>query len=204
MKLAYSPSSPWVRRVAVVVSELGLDDQVERISVANQKTDSDYAKINPLMKVPALILDDGSVLIDSLAICEFLDQLHGEGRLFWPPGESRVRRMQILVLANGLQESATQITGERDRRPEALRWPQFIDKLLFKFTNGLNCIEKNVDEWTGPVDYAQIAVAVLCAHMDFRLADLLDWRDGHPGLAAWFEEFAARSSMKGSDFSVRI
>lgn len=203
MKLAYSPSSPWVRRVAVAVSELGLDDQVDRISVDNQSADSDYANINPLMKVPALILDEGGVLIDSLAISEYLDRLQGEGRLFWPPGERRVRRLQVLVLANGLQEAATQITGERVRRPEPLRWPQFIDKLLVKFTNGLNYLEKNVDEPAGQVDYAQIAVAVLCAHMDFRLADLLDWRDGHPGLAAWFENFAARSSMKGSEFSVR-
>jgi glutathione S-transferase len=203
MQLAYSSSSPWVRRVAVTVTELGLDDGVERIAVDNSSFDSDYVRINPLMKVPALILDDGEVLIDSFAIAEYLGSLQNRPVLFPPAGEARRRHLQILVLINGIQESATQITGERVRRPEALRWPDFIDKLTFKIVHGLDRLEQQADALEGRVSYITIAAGVLLGFLDFRLPDLIDWRKAHPRLASFYAEFSARPSMTGSEYRLR-
>lgn len=202
MKLAYSTSSPWVRRVAVSVTELGLDDQVERVRVDNKNTDSAYAAVNPLLKVPSLWRDDGSVLIDSMAICEYLDGISDQVALFPAPGAERIEMLQQLVLVNGMQESVTQITGERLRRPAELRWDDFIEKLLFKVNNGFDRLEQESDFLKKPVNYAIISTAVLCASTDFRIGDLCDWRAGHPKIAAWFAGFEQRPSMTGSVFSV--
>ena len=197
MKLAYTPTSPYVRRVAVTVTELGLDDRVERITVDFRNDDSNYAEINPLMKVPSLILDDGRALIDSTAICEYLDTLHDGPRLFLPAGAERMRVMQLQVLVNGIQEAGTTSTGERVRRPEHLRWPDYLARQLGKIARGLDRLETMVDQLEGPLNYAHICTGVLCGWCDFRLADT-GWRDGRPGLAAWYDEFAERPSMQGS------
>lgn len=197
MKLAYTPTSPYVRRVAVTVTELGLDHRVERITVDFRNDDSDYAEINPLMKVPSLILDDGQALIDSTAIAEYLDMLHDGPGLFLPAGEARVRVMQLQVLVNGIQEAGTNSTGERVRRPEHLRWPDYLDKQFGKIARGLDRLETMLDRLEGPLNYAHICTGVLCGWCDFRLADT-GWRDRRPGLAAWYDEFAKRPSMQGS------
>ncbi len=197
MKLAYTPTSPYVRRVAVTVTELGLDDRVERITVDFRNDDSNYAEINPLMKVPSLILDDGRALIDSTAICEYLDTLHDGPRLFLPAGAERMRVMQLQVLVNGIQEAGTTSTGERVRRPEHLRWPDYLARQLGKVARGLDRLETMLERLEGPLNYAHICTGVLCGWCDFRLADT-GWRDGRPGLAAWYDEFAKRPSMQGS------
>lgn len=197
MKLAYTPTSPYVRRVAVTVTELGLDHRVERITVDFRNDDSDYAQINPLMKVPSLILDDGQALIDSTAIAEYLDMLQDGPGLFLPAGEERVRVMQLQVLVNGIQEAGTTSTGERVRRPEHLRWPDYLDKQFGKIARGLDRLETMLDRLEGPLNYAHICTGVLCGWCDFRLADT-GWRDRRPGLAAWYDEFAKRPSMQGS------
>ncbi len=195
MKFTYNSTSPYVRRVAVTVIELGLEDRVERITVDNKTDGSDYGKINPLMKVPSLILDDGRALIDSTAICEYFDMLHNGPKLFPPAGDQRVKAMQLQVLVNGIQEAGTTATGERVRRPEHLRWPQYLDNQLGKVSRGLDRLETMVDLLGGPLDYAQLCTGVLCGWCDFRLPDT-GWRDGRPGLAGWFEAFSQRRSMQ--------
>ena len=87
MKLAHTPSSTWVRRVLVAAAELGLDDRIEPVAMNYRDEAGEYAGINPLLKVPSLILDDGTVLIDSTAISEYLDMLHDGPKLFPPAGE---------------------------------------------------------------------------------------------------------------------
>ncbi|MEE8334641.1 MAG: glutathione S-transferase family protein [Alphaproteobacteria bacterium] len=200
MQLAYSTTSPYVRRVAVTVTELGLDGRVERISVDNRDQDGDYASINPLLKVPSMILDDGTALIDSTAIAEFLDMQHDGPKLFSPPGEGRVERMQLQVLVNGMQEASTTATGEMIRRPESLRWDEFLDITLNKVRRGFGRLDHWIELIDRPIDYAVICVGVLCAHVDFRLGHIIDWRAGHPRLADWYAGFAQRPSMQETAF----
>lgn len=200
MKLAYTTTSPYVRRVAVTVTELDLDGRVERISVDNRDQDGDYAGINPLLKVPSMILDDGAALIDSTAIAEFLDMQHAGPKLFPPPGEGRVERMQLQMLVNGMQEASTTATGEMIRRPASLRWDAFLETTLNKVRRGFDRLEQWIDLIDRPIDYAVICVGVLCAHVDFRLDRVIDWRAGHPRLADWYERFAQRESMRETAF----
>lgn len=197
MQFTYTTTSPYVRRVAVTIIELGLSERIERITVDYHNEGSDYEAINPLMKVPSLILDDGRVLIDSTAICEYLDMGHDGPSLFAPAGDERVRDMQLQVLVNGIQEAGTTATGERVRRPEHLRWPEYLDKQLGKVSRGLDRLETMADRLPPPgrtLRYVDICTGVLCGWCDFRLADT-GWRDRRPGLAAWYETFSRRKSM---------
>ena len=89
MKLRFSPTSPYVRKVTVMAHEAGLDHRFELVATNVWDTASDIGADNPLGKVPALILDDGTVLFDSPVICEYLDGLHDGEKLFPPPGPQR-------------------------------------------------------------------------------------------------------------------
>ena len=200
MQLAYTSTSPYVRRVAVTVTELGIDDRVERIRVDNRDEAGAYARINPLLKVPSMILDDGSALIDSTAIAEFLDTRFGDGALFAPPGEERVERMQLQVLVNGMQEASTALTGELIRRPGPLRWQAFVDRTLAKARRGFARLEEMIARIDRPIDYAVLCTGVMCAHYDFRIPHVIDWRAEHPRLAGWYARFAQRPSMRNSEF----
>jgi len=85
MKLTYAPTSPYARKVRIAAIELGLIDKIAFVptSVSPGKFNEDYSQtINPLRKLPALILDDGSTIVDSFVIAEYLDDLAGGGKLF--------------------------------------------------------------------------------------------------------------------------
>src|ERR1700682_750917 len=89
MKLTFSPSSPFARKVRIAAIELGLIDKIEFVptTVAPGRPDEEYSKIYPLKKLPALILDNGDVIVDSYVIVEYLDTLAGGGKIVPTSGE---------------------------------------------------------------------------------------------------------------------
>ena len=106
MKLRSSPTSPYVRKVLVTLAETGQQDRVEAISTNPWDPATDLPRFNPLGKVPALILDDGVVLVDSPVICEYLDSLHDGDRLFPAAGPARWRVLRQQALADGILDAA--------------------------------------------------------------------------------------------------
>src|ERR1700748_3318641 len=84
VKLLWSSRSPFVRKVVVVAHELGIADRIalERVNVTAKETNAEVMRFNPLNKIPTLLLDDGTVMIDSPVIAEFLDETYGKGELF--------------------------------------------------------------------------------------------------------------------------
>src|SRR6202041_4025060 len=101
MKLHWSPRSPFVRKVMVVVHELGLADRVicVRTVAASTRPHAVLMQDNPLSKIPTLVLDDGTVIYDSPVICEYLDALDGGPKLF--PAEARARLLALRRQALG-------------------------------------------------------------------------------------------------------
>src|SRR6202023_3970222 len=91
MKLTFSPASPFARKVRIDAIELGLIDKIEFMptTVVPGQPNDEYLHINPLKKLPALILDDGDVIIDSYVIVEYLDELAGGGKLIPAYGANR-------------------------------------------------------------------------------------------------------------------
>lgn len=194
MKLRFSPTSPYVRKVVVTAMERGLDGQIERIPTNTRDPQSGLSGDNPLGKVPCLILDNGERLFDSPVICAYLDSLAEGEPLIPATGEARWRALRQEALADGIQDAALLRMGEAMRRPEQYRWPAFIEAQRKKVVRALDTLELEVDQLNGPLTLGQIAVGCALGYLDLRFAED-DWRSGRPKLAAWYEDFVARPSM---------
>ncbi len=193
MKLRYSPTSPYVRKVTVTLVETGLNDRVERIPTDVWNPDTDIAKDNPLGKIPTLIVDDGGVLYDSPVICEYLDSLHDGDKLFPASGETRWRALRLQALGDGMTDAGIARFLE-NRRPEELQFDKWIERQTAVVLRVMDTLESGMDELSSGFGIGQISVACSIGWLDFRLLDL-DWRGERPALADWFEEISDRPSM---------
>ena len=123
MKLFYSPTSPYVRKVMVTAMEKGLDGQIEKInaSVSPIAPNKEVAAQNPLMKVPCLITDDGQSLFDSAVISAYIDQLKAP-HLTPADTKARFEALTLEALADGMLDAGLLMRYETFMRPENLRW----------------------------------------------------------------------------------
>jgi glutathione S-transferase len=195
MKLYYSPASPFVRKVLVCAYERGLDGRIEQVAtkVVPSEPNREYARVTPLMKLPALQCEDGLVLFDSVVICEYLDSLSNAPRLFPPEGPARWRALRMHALADGILDAAVLGRYETAVRPAELRWDAWLLGQLAKVDQALDFLEANLREVEG-LDIGAVAVGCALGYLDFRYADR-HWRDGRPNLAAWFEPMSRRPSF---------
>ena len=193
MKLRYSPLSPFVRKVTVMLIETGLEDKVERIPTDVWDPETDIAKDNPLGKIPTLITDDGKALYDSPVICEYLDGLHDGDKLFPASGQTRWRALGLQALGDGLSEAGV-LSLLETRRPEEVRYEKWMARQTATVFRAMDALESEVDGLEGPLSIGQVAVGCSVGWLDFRFPDL-GWRQDRPGLAEWFEGFSERPSM---------
>ena len=194
MKLLWSSRSPFVRKVVVVAHELGIADRIllDRVNVTGKETNAEVMRLNPLNKIPTLVLDDGSIMIDSPVIAEYLDETYGKGELFPRDGANRWQVRRLHALGDGIMNYNISRLGEKGRGEQAS--PEFMAAWLAKTTAALDALEQEPDR-LAPLTLGSIAVAVALAHLDVRFADDA-WRNGRPKLAAWYAAFARRSSMQ--------
>ncbi len=188
MKLRYSPTSPFVRKVVVLAMELGIDKKIEL--QRTNTTDPDLSTQNPLGKVPSLLLDDGSSLYDSPVICAYLDSANK----FHPGGPARWTAARRQALADGIMDAGVLGRGEF-LRPAGEKSEKFIALQKTKMSNAMNALEKEADSFGDGIDIGLIAVAAALGYMDFRYASD-NWRASRPKLARWYERFAQRPSMQ--------
>lgn len=194
MKLHWSPRSPFVRKVMVAAHELGLADRITtvRTVVAMAKPALELLPENPLGKIPTLVLEDGTILYDSLVIMEYFDSLAGGGRLLPPAGPARFTELRRHALANGLLDLLILWRSERDK-PHPL--PALLDAFAVKADSALGAIDAEIGAIAAtPPGIAQITFAIAGDYLDFRFADL-GWRDRAPRFAAWQAGFRERPSM---------
>lgn len=197
MRLRFSPTSPYTRKVTVAAIELGLDDRIERIGTNPWDPESDLGSDNPLGKVPALLLDDGMVLFDSPVICEYLDSLHDGHKLFPAPGPARWAALRLQALADGILDAAVLRLIENMRRPEEFRWPAWERRQRAAVGRALDRLEVERGGMDGDPTVAEIAIGCALGYLDFRFPDE-DWRDERPKIAAWYEDWAQRPSMQAT------
>jgi glutathione S-transferase len=198
MKLLYSPASPYARKVLVLAHETGQAGAitVEAATPSPTAGAPDIARHNPLGKVPALILDDGTCLYDSRVICEYLDARSQGARLF-PAGEARWDALVRQALADGLLDAALSARYERVLRPEPLRWDAWDAGQIAKITAALDRIEAVVADMP-TLDIGTVAIACALGYLDFRYPDLA-WRQGRPAAAAWYAVVEGRPSMTATE-----
>ena len=199
MKLLYQTHSPYARKVLVAAHETGLAGQLDVIhheTSPTRRNEAVYA-VNPLGKVPVLLLDDGEVLFDSGVICEYLDGLHGGPKLIPMQTAARYGVLRMQALAQGIADAGIAARWDIERRPEALRWPVLVDAYRGKIAATCDYLEREIDE--GAVDLGTIALATALSWIEFR--EVYDFRAGRPRLAAWYERFSSRASMQATALS---
>jgi glutathione S-transferase len=197
VKLYYSPTSPYARKVRVFTREKGLLGQMDEVAVNPWSQDDSVAElhaVNPLGKVPALIGPTGESYFDSRVICAFLDTAgeNGEG-LIPHAGEERFRVLRGEALADGVADAAVGVVME-SRRPAGQQSEAAKERGRMAITRGVSAMSEALPFLPRGFGIAHIAFAVSLAYLDFRLSDM-GWRANHGGLAQWLDEVAARPSM---------
>lgn len=198
MRLFHSKTSPYVRKVMVVLQETGLLDQVSLISAAGTPVDVGSMPLaqNPLGKIPALERDDGPALYDSRVICRYLDTMAGD-RLY-PAAPRLWDTLTLEATADGILDAAILMVYETRVRPSDLRFDPWVEGQWGKVDRALDALETRwMSHLAGPLDMGQIAIGCALSYLDFRHA-ARDWRNGRPDLAAWEAVFAARPSMQAT------
>ena len=138
MKLLFAATSPFVRKVVVLAAETGLSGDIERIDINPWDPETTVPQVNPIGKVPALILDDGTVLADSKLICEFLDSQHDGPKMYPAEGPERWQTLRLAGLAEGVLEAALTAVVEKLRRPEEFTWSGWVERQEGKIALGLD------------------------------------------------------------------
>lgn len=195
MKLHYAQTSPFVRKVMIAAHEKGLADKIELVET-NPAVSEDLIADNPLQKIPALVTDRGQALYDSLVICDHLDAQAGGPELIPADPAERSTVLCRHALADGMMEAALACVMET-RRPEEKQWRDQIERQQGKVSRSLDALEAEAGTFGDTIDLSTIATGAALGYIDFRLGDM-NWRDGRPKLAAWYEAFAKRPSMAGT------
>lgn len=203
IKLYWSSRSPFARKVTVAAHEVGVIDQLVLVPtvVSTMTPDPAMLEFNALGQIPVLQLPDGSLVQDSLTICEFVDALGDRPHLFPAVGPARWRALSCHALGQALMETLVKIFAERKRTGDPLH-PDYLQAFLHKFRRVVASLEADAPEADGvDADIGDIAIACALAYADFRFPQEA-WRTYCPRLAAWHAAFSLRPSMQATDFRV--
>lgn len=198
MKLIGSLTSPYVRKVRIVLGEKSIDHEFTNDPPFSP--DTRVAQVNPLGKVPALIMDDGYILFDSRVIVEYLDDLNGpeSGRLIPAVGPQRLRVKRWEALADGIIDACVAIYLER-KRPESQQSQEWIERQQKKIDQGLQAVAAELDDkpWCEGESMTLADIALGCAfgYLDARFP-AVKWRDTYPNLVRLADKLAERQSFK--------
>lgn len=194
MQIYISLTSPFARKVLVALIEKGLHDRIEQCIVDPWASDDALLKVNPLLQVPALVLDDGLALTNSDTILAWLERSYPHPAL-WPTDTAALDRAQaIAALAQGVIEATAYVVLER-RKPAAQQGQVMIERRLAAIDRVVQALETRFDHVGERFRLDGIGVACALAYLDFRLPQY-DWRAGRPALAQWQSVAAARPSMR--------
>lgn len=191
VKLYYSPTSPYVRKVMACAITRGLEGRIEKHLCNPHESPADLVADNPLSKVPCLITDDGLSLFGSQLICEYLDSLGDELPLLPVRGAARWRALKFQSLGDGILDAAVPCRGELAKPSEAARDAQIIrfKKVMMRAMDVLEAEPPHKH-----VDIGSITVACALGYLDFRFA-ADGWRTNRPKLAAWYRAFAENKGL---------
>jgi glutathione S-transferase len=198
MKLHWSPRSPFVRKVMIVVHERGLVGRVTcvRTVAAMTKPHAELMKDNPLSKIPTLVIDDGTVLYDSRVICEYLDGLDGEVKLFPREAKARMTALRRQALGDGFLDMMVALRNERERaQPSDIH----MASTAVRKAAVLESLDREAESLTTtPFGIGHIAIGCALSYLDFRFADE-NWRKDRLRLANWHAAFVARPSVRATE-----
>jgi glutathione S-transferase len=196
IRLLGSLTSPYVRKVRIVMAEKRIDYHLELEDVWAPGTRIHDS--NPLGKVPCLIMEDGGAVFDSRVIVEYLDGMTPVAKLIPPSGRERAEVRTWEALGDGVIDAAILARLETTQRAPEHQSGQWIDRQMGKLRAGLAAMSRGLGEkpWCNGQAYTLADIAVGCAlgYIDFRFS-AIDWRGQYPNLARLHEKLAARPSF---------
>ncbi|MCK6411694.1 MAG: glutathione S-transferase [Azonexus sp.] len=195
MKLIGSHTSPFVRKVRIVLAEkkIDVDFEIDSPWLAESKVPDN----NPLGKIPVLLLDDGTPLFDSRVIVEYIDNLSPNNKLFPAPNRERTEVKRWEALADGICEAATGIVMEK-RRPAHQQGSDWIQRQRGKLERGLDFMAEHLGDKTycmgNHISMADIAAGTALGYLDFRFTDM-GWQETYPNLERLYGKLMQRASF---------
>ncbi len=201
MKLLWSSRSPFVRKVCIVLHELHIDDQVERVPctvISSIKTPQDVLSINPLGKIPALQLADGTNLYDSKVICEYLDLKYGP--VLHPSDiQERTKHLKWQALADGVQDALLLWRSELDRDDQ--RSTDLCSVFEHKIRACFAQMEADANSLSNTA-FGIGHISLMCAldYFDFRWSGS-GWESTFPKLSDWHTDLSKRDSLVANPFN---
>ncbi|MCG5260729.1 glutathione S-transferase [Cupriavidus gilardii] len=196
MKLYASQTSPYARKVRVVMAEKKIDYQMVEVDVWSP--DTEIGQFNPLGKVPCLVMEDGGAVFDSRVIVEYVDTLTPVSRMIPQGSRERLEVRCWEALADGLLDAALLARLEHTQREPAERSERWVRRQLGKIDGALVAMANGLADrpWCAGNHYSLADVAVGCAlsYLDFRFPDIA-WRERHPNLVAFHDKVSKRQSF---------
>ena len=190
MILRSSGPSPFVRKVRIAGSLLGLADQIEEQPADLNAAGDSIRRQNPLGKVPTLIVEDGAIYYDLRVILDYLDHRAGGGRIVPRDPKARFAALSLQALCDGIIEASLLIVYEGRYRPADKRVDDWVERQAEKAARGLAVLEAAPPKIDAMPDVGQITLACALGYRDLRFEG--SWRKGHPKLVAWLDKFAAQ------------
>lgn len=187
--LRSSDASPYGRKVKIAAHLLGLFNQLEIVATDTADPADPIRMQNPLGKIPALILEDGTVLYDLRVIVEYLDHLAGGGQIIPRDAGQRFPALTLQALADGILDAALLQVYEKRWRDEALRSEKWSAHQAGKVARGLAALART--DLSGATHVGHITVACALGYLDLRFAGA--WRAEYPELVTWLDGFADRT-----------
>ncbi|OAM51384.1 glutathione S-transferase [Methylovorus sp. MM2] len=198
MKLLYSLTSPYARKIRIVAAEKRID--IDMVQVVLASPDSPVANHNPLGKIPVLILDDGDSLFDSRVIAEFLDHRTPVAHLIPQDHSLKIKVKRWEALADGVCDAAVMAVNE-SRRVAGMQDAAVIAKQYGKVERGLKALSDDLGDAKWCVDdafsLADIALGCALGYLELRCQHI-DWKAQYPNLADLYAELMKRPSFKQS------
>jgi glutathione S-transferase len=197
MKLIGALTSPYVRKVRIVMAEKKLDFQ---FVLEDVWADDTILKSNPLGKVPCLVMEGGEAVFDSRVIVEYLDTLSPVGKLIPPSGRERTEVRTWEALADGVLDASilARLEATWKGRADGQRCQAWIERQLSRVNEALAAMSKGLGDkpFCAGIHLSLADIAVGCAlgYLDFRFPQI-DWRSPHPNLAKLYEKLSARQSF---------
>lgn len=192
MKLHWVPLSPYARKVIIAAREHRIFERIELIETKVTPPNRELMQLNPLNKVPTLVLEDGTPLYDSVVICEYFDSVGLGPKLFPSAGKERWEALRRHALGSGFSDILIAWRTEIMQPPE-MQSKERIDKYVLKTKRILEALEHEAHEPRSSFDIGDLSIGCALAYLSFRFPQFA--LQPASALATWYESFDARPSV---------
>lgn len=197
MKLFYTTSSPFARKIRIAASLLGIQNEIQLIPV--DLSIKDYSLINPLMKVPALETRQGLNLTNSPFILEYLNELSLGRKIISSDQQEKFVQLNDQSIADGIMDAAVLRRMESQRSYDK-RDALFDEKQKIKIRNGLGYFEQNIFRMKTDWCVSEISLLSALSYLEFRFSNE-NWLQAFPALQKWYLESLQKPEVKSTSLS---